>query len=75
MDFRGGLVVQSLPFNAGDVSSIPGWGTKILHAPTQAEKAGAPQQGPNAVKKKRKFMQCYMPPLSRFSRIRLCATS
>ena len=35
MDFPGGLVVQSLPFNAGDVSSIPGWGTKILHASTK----------------------------------------
>ena len=51
MDFPGGLVVQSLPFNAEDAGSIPGRGTKILHAPTQVEKAGALQQGLNAVKK------------------------
>ena len=25
-DFPGGLVVKNLPANAGDVSSIPGWG-------------------------------------------------
>ena len=30
--FPGGLVIKSLPFNAGDVGSIPGWGTKISHA-------------------------------------------
>ena len=28
-DFPGGLVVNNLPCNAGDASSIPGWGTKI----------------------------------------------
>ena len=28
MDFPGGLVVQNLPANAGDTSSIPGSGTK-----------------------------------------------
>ena len=34
-DFRGGPVVKD-PFSiAGDVSSIPGWGTKILHAKGQ----------------------------------------
>ena len=27
-DFLGGPVVKNLPCNSGDVSSIPGWGTK-----------------------------------------------
>ena len=31
-NFPGGLVVKNLPSNAGDVSSIPGQGTKISHA-------------------------------------------
>ena len=31
-DFPGGPVVKNLPSNAGDVGSIPGWGTKIPHA-------------------------------------------
>ena len=31
-DFPGGPVVQNPPSNAGDVGSIPAWGTKILHA-------------------------------------------
>ena len=30
-DFPGGPVVKNLPFNAGDVGSIPGWGTKVPH--------------------------------------------
>ena len=28
-DFSGGPVVKNLPFNAGDMGPIPGWGTKI----------------------------------------------
>ena len=31
-DFPGGPEVKSLPGNAGDSGSIPGWGTKIPHA-------------------------------------------
>ena len=31
-DLTGGQVVKSLPCNAGDVGSVPGWGTKIPHA-------------------------------------------
>ena len=31
-DFAGGPVVRNLPYNAGDVGSISGWGTKIPHA-------------------------------------------
>ena len=31
-DFPGGAVVKNLPSNAGETSSIPGWGTKIPHA-------------------------------------------
>ena len=34
-DFRGGLVVNNLPCNTGDVGSTPGWGTKIPHASEQ----------------------------------------
>ena len=30
--FPGGPVVKTLPSNAGGAGSIPGWGTKILHA-------------------------------------------
>ena len=30
--FPGGPVVKNPPSNAGDVGSIPGWGTKIPHA-------------------------------------------
>ena len=30
--FPGGLVVKNLPCNAGDVSSIPGRGTRVPHA-------------------------------------------
>ena len=31
-DFPGSPVVKTLPSNAGDVGSIPGQGTKVLHA-------------------------------------------
>ena len=31
-DFPGGPVVRNPPYNAGDVGSIPGQGTKIPHA-------------------------------------------
>ena len=31
-DFPGGPVVKNLPSNAGDMGSMPGWGTKIPHA-------------------------------------------
>ena len=34
-DFPGGQVVKNLPCNAGDLGSIPGWETKILHAKEQ----------------------------------------
>ena len=34
-DFSGGPVVKNPPSNAGDAGSIPGWGTKILHATGQ----------------------------------------
>ena len=27
--FPGGTVVKTLPSNAGDMGSIPGWGTKL----------------------------------------------
>ena len=30
-DFPSGPVVKNLPCNAGEMSSIPGWGTKIPH--------------------------------------------
>ena len=31
-DFPGGPVVKNPPSNAGDVGSVPGWGTKNPHA-------------------------------------------
>ena len=31
-DFLGGPVVKNLSSNAGDVGSIPGWGTKVPNA-------------------------------------------
>ena len=31
-DFPGGPVVENQPSSAGDIGSIPGWGTKIPHA-------------------------------------------
>ena len=34
-DFPGGPEVKNPPPNAGDVGSIPGWGTKIPHAEGQ----------------------------------------
>ena len=34
-DFLGGPVDKNLPCNSGDVSSIPGWGTKIPHTAEQ----------------------------------------
>ena len=34
-DFPGGSVVKNLPVNAGDVSSIPGPGTRVPHAVEQ----------------------------------------
>ena len=35
LDFPGGPVVKNLPCNAGDMVSIPGQETKILHAVDQ----------------------------------------
>ena len=35
MDFSGGPVVRNLPCIAGDIGSIPGWGTNIPHAAEQ----------------------------------------
>ena len=34
-DFPSGPVVKNPPYNARDAGSIPGWGTKILHATKQ----------------------------------------
>ena len=34
-DYPGGPVVKNPPSNAGDVGSIPDWGTKIPHATGQ----------------------------------------
>ena len=35
MDFPGGPEVKNLFSKAGDAGLIPGWGTKIPHAPRQ----------------------------------------
>ena len=64
-DFPGGPVVKNLPPNAGDMGLIPGQETNIPHAVGQvsphATTAGpmysgahAPQQRPNATKRKKK---------------------
>ena len=51
-DFPGGSVVKNMPSHAGDMSSIPAWGTKIPHATRQlslhatTKEACAPQQNP-----------------------------
>ena len=37
-DFPGNPVVKTSPSNAGGAGSIPGWGTKILHAPWRGQK-------------------------------------
>ena len=34
-DFPGGPLLKNLPYDAGDVGSIPGQGTKIPHAAGQ----------------------------------------
>ena len=34
-DIPGGPVVKNLPSNAGDMGSVPGWGTKIPNATGQ----------------------------------------
>ena len=46
-NFSGGPVVKNPPSNAGDVGSIPGWGTKI---PCVMEKAHGPKLRPNIAK-------------------------
>ena len=40
-DFPGGPVVKNLPCNAGDLSLIPGRGTKTPHAAGQLSLCGA----------------------------------
>ena len=51
-DFPGGPVVKSLPSNAKDAVSNPGWGTKIPHAVGQ--RTYVPQGRPSTVVKKQK---------------------
>ena len=38
MGLPGGPVIKNLPCNAGDMGSIPGQGTKILHATWRSKK-------------------------------------
>ena len=33
--FPGGLMVKNPPYNAGDMGSVTGWGTRIPHATEQ----------------------------------------
>ena len=55
-------MVEDLPFNAGDVGSIPGWGTKIsyvvgqlnLHATPESPHIAMKTQHNQKLKKKRK---------------------
>ena len=54
-DLPGSTVVKNLPSNAGDLGSIPDWGTKIPHAEGQLnqsacllqQKSRMPQLRPN----------------------------
>ena len=52
-DFPDGLLVKNPPSNAGDMGSIPGWGTKIPHAMgqrglhTPTREAPAPPKRPS----------------------------
>ena len=48
-DFPGGPMVKNLPYNAGDMGSIPGQGTKIPHAGEQLSwcLTSAESVGPN----------------------------
>lgn len=41
-DFPGGPVAKSPPCNAGDASSIPGWGSKMPHITEQLSGALQP---------------------------------
>ena len=60
--FPGGPVVEDLSSNAGDSGSIPGLGTKIIHATgqlslhTTAREAHTLQPRPSAAKKKKKIV-------------------
>ena len=40
-EFPSGPVVKNLPFNAGGMGSIPGWGMKIQHAARQLSPSAA----------------------------------
>ena len=49
-DFPGGPVVKNPPSKAGDMGSVPGWGTKIVHAVGQIS-ASAQLNSPHAIRK------------------------
>ena len=55
-DFPGGPVVKYVPCHAGDIGSIPGWGTKIPHSAGQLslcaimERSCVPQLETNTAK-------------------------
>ena len=61
-NFPGGPVVNNLPSEAGDLGSIPGWGTKIphatgqvgLHAASCSEEPECHSEDPEEPKKKKK---------------------
>ena len=58
-DFPGGPVVKNLPSNAGDVSLISGWGTKIpcclmaINPMIHTREAHISHQRPSAARKKK----------------------
>jgi len=69
-DLPGGTVVKNLPPKAGNVGSIPCWGTKIPHAAGQLKK---PTYLMNPAEQNRKKRSCsphphaWVPPLPSFS--------
>ena len=48
-DFQGHPVVKSLHFTIGNIGSIPGWRTKILHAPSNGQKKKKKRERDSAV--------------------------
>ena len=47
-------MVKKLPFNAGDMTSIPGWGTRIPHAWRQLKLCATIRESPRAATKSKR---------------------
>ena len=69
-EFLSGPGVKNLACNAGDADLILGWRTKIPHAGEQLSPSFTIETPHSQIKKNFKWLLL----LSRFSRVRLCAT-